>query len=966
MKRIRQPEGQLGLCLLEDTVEDVQVPSVTNSSVPVVQPAVRHIQTKFQAAPRIADVIEHPSVSLHKSGHRLYVKPNDPTAVDVLRDLKERSLVDFMRKPEFYGLTADTTTLAISLKDTHLWQCLQGEPSQHPYAKLIESYGVKVYVAPTLRNYLRKEARRQQIEAAPFKAPPIVTTVSLFDRCCEGTILRCIKEYKGGPAGEVLFAKDKRYMVLQAGGEGTESVVLSTREMGSKATLSTVGNGARFEWSEFMSAMEKHFDDSESMESKPDIEAQFPVQVKMMKERLKKRNLALYEHVAEDAAVMALKRGVINAYPMRMAKTSSAIAVAELTGSQKVGVLSPGNARIFWEKEFERLGFKENVDYTVIRSLDDTRSQTKYHLLTYTWLRQGDDPAWKARNDWSNWLKPSTRPIKQDVDGEKKIVDVELVNNCPHCKKAMERRVFDAEKMAYEWTTKRGFICRNTKCTWVTDNRGKTGAAWCSPKNKLVQHKGHYIDIGLAAHARCPDERLKGRFCPHCKQADSTWVPPRGKRLRKRYTMLIDDEIHGCKDDLTATSRTAFSMRGRRRMGLTGTLLSNSPMDAYWPLHWTQNAQTQNFPYHRQPGEKEFDTRFCDQVFLERAAGSETDSTGKVVQSIKLVKKRVPFLRNPPDFWSFMEAKVVRRTYQDPLFIKTLTANGRMMPTVDIHKAVCPMVPAQAQLMLAAMKDFKGTFDKLAEQAKSKNQEVNPTLVISQMTSMGIIATCPEMINQKLGIEAYKGIDGGGKLSQIKKLIDEKVLQGGGKVLILSDFLAMQKTVEAAVKTQCEVIRFQTSWDDETRKEAFDAFQQDDAKKVFIAGTRAIREGVDLSSADTVICCDLLWSPAFQTQAWSRIMAPATRERICNVYLMLSKNSIDDHKYNVFYSKIVAAQQAMDRRVTEKRALSVDITSFVSRILDEQMSIESYLRDQGEAVMYMPQLKLSDLELRAV
>jgi SNF2 family DNA or RNA helicase len=270
----------------------------------------------------------------------------------------------------------------------------------------------------------------------------------------------------------------------------------------------------------------------------------------------------------------------------------------------------------------------------------------------------------------------------------------------------------------------------------------------------------------------------------------------------------------------------------------------------------------------------------------------------------------------------------------------------------------------QAALMLASIKDFKGTFAKLQKEAEKKGIQVNPTLVISQMTTMRTVATCPELINKKFGSTIYKGPEGGGKIPYIRRIVDEKINQGG-KVLILSDFRQMQETVERAVNSY-GVIRFNTSWDDDDRREAFTKFQEDKDSQIFIAGTRAIREGVDLSAADTCICCDLLWSPAFQTQAWSRIMAPATRKRLCEVYLMLSANSLDEHIFNVFYSKMVAAEQALDRKVLNKRAQTIDIRWFVERVLEEELAISYYLRDAGEATMLVAELDLSALEEREI
>ena len=844
-------------------------------------------------------VIPVPSVTFHKSGRYVRMKANDIFSADVVREIGSRTESKeeagpgaWLRTKEFYGVEGEGS-LPVSERKIELWRWMGTGIETHPIIAILSSYGVHVEIAGSLRNYMRKEASRQVLENTPFPTPPITTDVSLFDRCSEGTILRCVKSFGKAANGQAIFKKDSRYMVMAAGGEGRDTVTLSTHEVLSGVNMSLVGTAAKHEWTTFDSPMDEFFSDTEHTDLGKDLVKLYPKDVKRAKAKLKAMNLPLYEHVAEDAAMMSLKRGVLNAYPMRMAKTSCAIAVAELTESKKVAAIAPGNARLFWTKEFVRMGFEEGKDFIEVRSLEQLDQNVKYHLMTYTWLSLGKDPAYKARKNCENLLKPSMRKIRRQRPGiswkEMEDVEVQLTNACPHCKKPMERpqrlpggQLDITPNGKVIWTTRRGYICRNTSCTWRTDSRG-IKADWNS--KKLIQHTGGYVDFELAKHANCEDERVKGRMCPDCHTADAVWVPARYKRIKKKYTHVILDEAHATKDDTTATSTAALNLRARRRQTLTGTPMSNSAMDMYWPLHWTMNAPTTGFPYFGNEGEKEFDARFCDAVYLEKPVGTETNAeTGQVTQLTKTVRKRVPFLKMPAEFWKFVAPKVIRRAYTDPLFVKTLTANGRSMPKVDIKKISCPMDPMQAALMLASIKDFKGTFEKLQKEAEKKGIQVNPTLVISQMTTMRTTATCPELLNKKFGSKVYKGPEGGGKIPYIRGVVDEKIRQGG-KVLILSDFRQMQETVEKAVNHH-GVIRFNTNWDDDLRREAFTKFQDDPKANVFIAGTRAIREGVDLSAADTCICCDLLWSPAFQTQAWSRIMAPATRERTCEVYLI--------------------------------------------------------------------------------
>lgn len=913
-----------------------------------------------------------PSVTFHKSGRYIRLKANDVFSADVVREIAGRIHVAAMRKQSFYEVPDGKGIIPADEKKIEIWRWLEKGIETHPIIGILASYGVTIEVAESLKNFMTKEAKRQELENTPYPTPPITTDVSLFDRCSEGTVLKCIKDFGKVTTGLPAFKADSRYMVVKAGGEGRDTVVISTSELQSGSRLELSGTGARHEWTIFDEPLDSYFDDTETINFGPDLIKKYPTQVKEAKKKLKKMGLELYGHVAEDAAMMSLKRGVLNAYPMRMGKTSCAIAVAELSDSKKIAAIAPGNARLFWTKEFERLGFEESKDFVEVRSLNQLDDPSKYHLMTYTWLALGKDQAYKARKNNEGLLKPSFKETRKKKEGiswnEKELVTLELTNSCPHCKKPMERpRRLPGGQLdigidcKVVWTTKRGYICRNKSCSWKSDNIG-IKASWSS--KKIVKHSGGYVDYELARHADCEDVKVGGRMCPECKTVDSVWVPARYKRIKKKYTHVILDEAHATKDDTTATSIAALNLRCRRRQTLSGTPMSNSAMDVYFPLHWTMNSPTTGFPYFSTEGEKEFENRFCDAVYLEKPIGTETNAQGQIVQVTKTVRKRVPFLKNPPDFWKFMSGKIRRRVYTDPLFLKTLEENGKFMPKVEINKIACPMDQIQAALMLASIKDFRGTFEKLKKEAEKRGIQVNPTLVISQMTTMRTAATCPELLNKKFGSDIYTGPAGGGKMPFIKGIVDEKIASGE-KVLILSDFRQMQDTVAASLN-YIKSIKFNTSWDDDARREAFTKFQEDKDIKLFIAGTRAIREGVDLSTADSVICCDLLWSPAFQTQAWSRIMAPTSTERTCNVYLMLSANSLDEHIFNVFYSKMVAAEQALDRKVLNRRAQDIDIRWFVDRVLEEEREISHYLRDAGEDTMMVSQLDLSQFEEREV
>ena len=944
--------------------------------------------------------LSKPSVTLHKNGKYLLFKPNDLAAADILRELKIRMECNKMHLTSFFGFVEEETVempVANGVVKTHrhkqvsgwgrveLWKHLGGDVNKHPLCDMLRSYGVEVGTSSTLKGYILKEHRRRVLEEFPYPASPIVKDdVSLFGRCCPGTTLVCVKNFAPAGAAAALFKKGSRYLVASTGeSDGCDQIQICTEAITHNAKLNLVGKGKLHSWTEFNPAMEEWFDDTETMDFGKTIDQVYPDRVKQMEDRLAKLSymqkaveagdrLPLFEHVRKDAVLEALKRGVINCKLMRMGKTSEAITICELWGSQKIGIVGTRNVRLAWRKEFRRLGMK---NFVFVNKIEDLDKEGKYYLFTLDWLKDYTDPSRGSRKNFENYLRASERKVRRTVKWSCKPEEITVYqhNTCPHCQSPLERPLFSEEGVTTKvgWTTDKGYLCRNQGCSWTTDNRCKPGhklvhdslshrgAAWAAEDDRVITHKpGAYVDEALARHARCSGEHIKGRMCLECGAVDGTWIPPRYRRVKDLYSAVVGDEIHNAKEYNTQNARAMYSFRSRRRIAMTGTLLSNSPLDAYWPLHWAVARPCPQFPWQGAEGKKEFENRFCDFVYLEKPTGEIDEETG--VEITKTIRKRTPFLINPPDWWRTMQPKIVRRNYSDPLFQQSLLEAGMKLPRVSIKRTIVPMAAAQARLMLAALRDFRVQFEQMVEEAEAKGNEVNKALVIAKMSALRTIATSPERLNQKFGYEVYNGPPGGGKMRQIVNLVADSVAQGK-KVFILSDFIEMQIQVEKALHAY-NPIRMPSSWGDEKRVEAMELFAHDPERHVWVSGTRSVREAIDVSCADVTICCDLLWSPAWQCQAWSRTMAPTERDRDCEVYLMLSQNSLDEYIYTVFYSKMVGAEQALDRKVMNRRALDFDVKFFAQRVLEEEEALSLQIRDDfGDTEMvYMPELELAE------
>ena len=1020
----RKIEGQSGLSF---DFDEVDVGKNDNPREEPVLPAVSFpILAKNKKSQKVFKrlaVAATPSVTLHKGGGKIVVTPNDIHAAVALIEIRER--IQQLSNPI---VTADKTKLEVQLFDdvkpedfsrsVRAWSLIGTTVDKHPMGRLLKRYGMQVNVSPSLTGWLKKAERRLARDITPFLLPDYKDERPLFEKVEAGMILTCTKDFKVDNV--MIFHKDQRYQIVDTarGGSGgaaqenhehQDGIVKISRTAFLPGAKIMMSDDSVFAWTVFSGAMEDYFHYEEKViyDPKKCVPKKYPTLLKMYQEKLEKMNLELYDHVRVDAVQEAIKRCTLNGKLMRMGKTSESIVCALLWGSQRVAIVAPRNARLFTVKEFERLGLK---DYVVVDSMSDFQKPGKFYLLTYSWVKKTIDPHRTFRRKGQGYLHRSYTENKKEHIVEHK---------CPFCKRTLERLVikknksemgFLLEKQIY-WTKDRGYICLNPTCKseakFAANDGAPIKAAWGWTIDEITGKKKRakavklgidlpvslilepepiegtealsavkslstrlsHIDWGLRFHQHCKDKSVQGRYCHECHQADAVWVPApyrqkvlksNGKKVHMKdfFTGALIDEIHTIKSLDSDTGKAVRAFRAKRRMGLTGTLMPNTPADSFWPLHWVFKGGSAQFPFHQKDGAIEFYDTFCEYINIKRG------------HNLKDSRKMLPYLKNPIQFWELMSSKMVRRNYEDELVKASLAKAGRYYPDIEFHRVESAMDPKQAQLMVAAINHFEQNFNEYANQVAQAGHLLNQAMVVSQMVYLRIGATCPEYFNVKLkkkdpkAADIYTGPLGGGKMSDIQNIVATKTA-AGEKVVILTDFVEMRKSLSKMLVEHNPIV-FDGTWSDEERNENFEAFLEDINRKVFIAGTRQIREGTNLSSANTVICCDLLWEPGLQQQAWSRAFTPTSEKRTCNVYVLMAKNSIDEHVYNTFYAKVAAAEQALDRKVINRRAHQVDLRWFVDRVLADREGLEAYLKEEGEKGVYITEKTFQAIEDRDV
>ena len=915
-------------------------------------------------------------------------------------------------------------------KATRAWSLVGQKVEEHPMGRLLARYGLKVTTSPSLANWVKKEEKRLVKELTPFLLPDFKDERTLFEKVEAGMVLNCIKDFFVDKVQIFTKGQRYQIVDTARGGESGNSgeqehvdgLVKISKIPITPGCKITLADDTIFPWTVFHGEMEGvfHYDEKIIYEPSKCVPARYPELVAAYQKRLDSMGLELFDHVRQDVVQEALKKGTLNGKLMRMGKTSESIVCAMLWGSKHVAIIAPRNARLFTVKEFERLGLK---NFVVVDSMSDLQKPATFYLLTYSWLKKNIDPHRVYRRKGQGFLHRfyTENKVEHIVEHRcpfcKRALERLVID-----KKKSQETGFLLEKTV-KWVKDRGFICRNQLCKCEATFRANggapiNGAAWGYSENaagrikrakpiklggkltgtlasftgaqveqivkpavlnkegvettpaKLAKFDDNYvgyINWALKFHEKCKDNSVKGRFCHQCHQADAVWTPAayrqkvwkqNGKKLALKdyFTGVIIDEIHTIKSLDSDIGKATRSIRAKRRMGLTGTLMPNTPADSFWPLHWVFKGGSAAFPYHQKEGATQFYDTFCEYINIHRG------------HNLKDSRKMLPYLKNPIKFWELMSSKMVRRNYEDELVKTSLAKANRYYPNIEFHRVESTMDPKQAQLMVAAINHFEQNFNQYAAQVAQQGHLLNQAMVVSQMVYLRIGATCPEYFNVKMAKAGkpaiYDGPLGGGKMSDIQNICSTKTA-AGEKVVVLTDFVEMRKSLSKSLSEHNPIV-FDGSWNDEERNENFEAFLEDPTRKIFIAGTRQIREGTNLSSANTVICCDLLWEPGLQQQAWSRAFTPTAEKRTCNVYVLMAKNSIDEHVFNTFYAKVAAAEQALDRKVINKRAHQVDLRWFVDRVLSDRDGLLAYLKEEGEKGIMISEKTFQVIEDRDV
>lgn len=308
------------------------------------------------------------------------------------------------------------------------------------------------------------------------------------------------------------------------------------------------------------------------------------------------------------------------------------------------------------------------------------------------------------------------------------------------------------------------------------------------------------------------------------------------KNTKNKIDMVVVDEIHRCSNQKSTQGHNLLKLKNYEyKIGLTGTLLTNSPLTAYLPLRWIgkENATFTNFK-----------GQYCE-------FGGFGNHQIVGYKNINILK-------------DVIESCSLRRT-KDLLDLPPKVVIKEVVEMNDIHRRFYENV-----------KDgIKAECDKV---------ELKANNVLALMTRLRQATACPSALTTE-NIPSSK-------LERAVELTEDIVSQGD-KVVIMSNFKESVYELEKALINYKPLLIEGDMKDDECYKNK-ELFQTNPDYKVLICTYAKASVGLTLNAANYMICIDERYTYADNLQAQDRIHRMDNDKKTVFIYYLICQNTVDE------------------------------------------------------------------------
>lgn len=329
-----------------------------------------------------------------------------------------------------------------------------------------------------------------------------------------------------------------------------------------------------------------------------------------------------------------------------------------------------------------------------------------------------------------------------------------------------------------------------------------------------------------------------------------------------RFDLIALDECHVCKDAGSKQGNNLMSLtNSRKKIGISGTLFINEPLDLFVPMVWTGNYNTKK-------------TQFVKYFYNYGGIDGKTLVGYKNLDVLNRDLSKVS----------------LRRTIEDE------EVNVDIPPKTIIEEFV----------------DMNDQQIKFYDDIKEGILEGLDKVEITKKSVLGIItrlrqATVMPSVLTSANIESSK-------LNRAVELAEE-FLSKGEKVVIYSEFKEPLKEVYERLKKYNPLLNA-GNVSDEVVAENMIKFQNDDKYKVFLATSKKIGAGIDLYAARYMIFLDTPWTYAVTSQCEDRIHRIGAKDKMF-IYRLICTNTIDEKVEEIVNKKKVLSEYVVDGEISD-------------------------------------------------
>ena len=307
------------------------------------------------------------------------------------------------------------------------------------------------------------------------------------------------------------------------------------------------------------------------------------------------------------------------------------------------------------------------------------------------------------------------------------------------------------------------------------------------------------------------------------------------KNSKNTIDMIVFDEVHKAANTSSQQGHNLLKLKNHKyKIALTGTLLTNNPLNAYLPLKWIGVEQSTL---------TNFKSQYCE---FGGFGGYQI-----------VGYKNIDILKEEIDKCS------LRRT-KDLLNLPPKNIINEMVEMSDSHR-----------------KFYENVKDGVKEECDKIELKANNVLALT--TRLRQATSCPSILTSEDIVSS--------KIERCIDLVDEIVSQGD-KVVIMSAFKEPVYQLQKLLKDYNPLIGTGDVGDDQVSKN-IDLFQTDPKYKVFIGTHAKMGTGVTLNAARYLIMIDCPWTAAVTEQVEDRIHRITNKEPVF-IYRLICEGTIDE------------------------------------------------------------------------